>query len=214
MGMITDLYGESGSGKTQMGFTASVNCVKNGGKVLYVDTAGTFRPERIAEIAGGKSVLESITYLRALGTADQIDAMKRIPELDPDLIIVDTVTGLFSAEYAGPARHIEVMKHLRDLAIIALTSRAAVVVTNMVRNVPATIVDQAGRNVAVAVIPSQQREYLGSSVSIFSHVKVKLEIIDPKRSVFRAKLVQPPKANTVEFAITASGICDLGSENA
>ena len=207
-GMITDVYGESGSGKTQMCFALAVNCIKEGGKVMFVDTAGTFRPERILEMAGSREVLEKITYTRAFGTADQINAIQKISELNPELVIVDTVTSLFSAEYSGPSRHLAVMKHLHDLAISAISSRCAVVVTNMVRNVPATIVDQAGRNVAQAIVPSQQREYLGSSVSIFSHFKLKLEIVDAKGSIYRARLIQPPGGKTVAFSIESLGISD------
>ena len=208
-GMITDVYGESGSGKTQLCFTLAVNCVKNGGKVLFVDTAGTFRPERIVEIGGLWDVLEKITYLRALVTADQINAIQKIADLEPELVIIDTVTGLFSVEYSGPSRHLAVMKHLRNLAVAAIASRCAVVVTNMVRSVPSNVVDPAGRNVAHAISPVQLREYLGSSVSIYSHIKLKLAIIDAKNSMFRAKLVQPPKAAAIEFGISTRGISDL-----
>jgi hypothetical protein len=79
----------------------------------------------------------------------------------------------------------------------------------MVRSAPVTVVDQAGRNVAQAVIPSEQREYLGSSVSIYSHMKLKLEIVDPSRSLFRALLVQPPGREPVPFALTPRGISDI-----
>ena len=208
-GLITDVYGESGSGKTQLCFTAAVNCIKNTGNVLFVDTAGNFRPERIMEIGGSPEILEKITYLRALVTGDQINAIQKIADLDPRLVIVDTVTGLFSAEYSGPSRHLAVMKHLRNLAMAAIACRCAVVVTNMVRQVPTSIMDQAGKNIAQAIIPAQQREYLGSSVSIYSHIKLKLEIIDAKSSIFRAKLIQPPRAAAAEFGISATGVTDL-----
>ncbi|HKU48600.1 MAG TPA: ATPase domain-containing protein [Nitrososphaera sp.] len=208
-GMITDVYGESGSGKTQLCFTLAVNCAKNGDRVLFVDTAGTFRPERILEIGTSREVLEKITYLRAFGTADQVSVVQKIPQLDPQLLIIDTVTSLFSAEYSGPSRHLAIMKHLHDLAISAMASHCAVVITNMVRNVPATVIDQAGRNVAQAIIPSQQREYLGSSVSIYSHFKLKLEIVDARNSVFRAVLVQPPGKDPATFGITSRGISEI-----
>lgn len=207
-GMITDVYGESGSGKTQLCFTLAVNCINKNGKVLFVDTAGTFRPERIIDIGGSRDVLEKITYHRALVTADQINSVQKIFDLDPQLVVIDTVTGLFSAEYSGPSRHLMVMKHLRNLAMAAITSRCAVVVTNMIRSVPSNLVDQAGRNLARTVIPALQREYLGSTVSIFSHVKLKLEIIDAKHSLFRAKLVQPPKAAAIEYRVLTRGISD------
>jgi RecA/RadA recombinase len=206
-GMITDVYGESGSGKTQLCFTLCANCIREGGRVLFVDTAGTFRPERIAEISGSKNILEKILLVRALSVADQVAAVQKIPDAGNGLVIVDSVTSLFSAEYSGPSRHLAVMKHLRELGLSAINSDCAVVVTNMVRNVPSEIQDQS-RKTAPAVVPSQQREYLGSSVSIYSHMKLKLEIIDPKLSLFRAILLQPPGKMPVEFGITSSGISD------
>ena len=208
-GMITDVYGESGSGKTQLCFTVSVNCVKNGGHVLFVDTAGTFRPERILEIGGASEILEHIKYLRALGTRDQLEVAQQIVDLNPQLVVIDTVTDLFSAEYSGPARHLAVMKHLRDLAVAAINYRCVVLVTNMIRNAPA-IIDQSVGNDTVTPVPVQQREYLGSSVSIYSHFKLKFEIVEPKKSLFRAKLIQPPRPSSVEFKISRNGITDLG----
>lgn len=208
-GMVTDVYGESGSGKSQLCFTLCANCARDGDGAIFVDTAGTFRPERIAEIAGTPDALDRITFVRALNTFDQAGSVKKILDTSPQLVLVDTVTSLFSAEYSGPARHLAVMKHLHELALAAINAGCAVVVTNMVRSAPITVVDQAGRNVAQAVVPSQQREYLGSSVSIYSHVKLKLEIVDPAKSLFRALLVQPAGKEPVPFAITPRGISDV-----
>jgi hypothetical protein len=107
------------------------------------------------------------------------------------------------------------MKHLRELGMSAINSDCAVVVTNMVRNVPATVQDQGSRKTAGAILPSQQREYLGSSVSIYSHMKMKLEIVDPKQSLFRAILLQPPGRAPVEYRISPLGISDTyGSADA
>lgn len=208
-GMVTDVYGESGSGKSQLCFTLCANCVSDGGNAMFVDTAGTFRPERIVEIAGSPGALDRIAFVRALNTIDQSSAVKKILDTGPRLMVVDTATSLFSAEYSGPARHLAVMKHLHELALAAINAGCAVVATNMVRSVPITVVDQAGRNVAQAVIPSQQREYLGRSVSIYSHVKLKLEIVDAAKSSFRALLVQPAGKVPVPFAITTRGISDI-----
>lgn len=208
-GMVTDVYGESGSGKSQLCFTLCANCARDGGSAMFVDTAGTFRPERIVEIAGTPDALDRITFVRALNTYDQAGAVKRIMDTGPRLVILDTLTSLFSAEYSGPARHLAVMKHLHELALVAINAGCAVVVTNMVRNAPITVVDQAGRNVAQAVVPSQQREYLGSSVSIYSHVKIKLEIVDAAKSSFQALLVQPAGKAPAPFAITSRGISDI-----
>jgi RecA/RadA recombinase len=207
-GMITGIYGESGSGKSQICFTLSANCAIEGASTLFIDTAGTFRPERIVEISGSKQVLEKITYIRALTTIDQINTTKQILEIHPELVVVDTLTSLFSAEYSGPARHIAVMNYLHKLALLAINLGCAIVVTNMVRTAPMTLVDQAGRNIAQAVVPSQQREYLGSTVSLYSHMKIKLEIVNSAKSSFQAVLVQPAGKRSAPFAIKVEGISD------
>jgi RecA/RadA recombinase len=210
-GMITDIYGESASGKSQICFTLCANCAKEGARTLFIDTVGTFRPERIMEISGSQHVLEKIAYIRALTTIDQTNAIKKILDIGPALVLVDTLASLFSTEYSGPARHLALMNYLHKLALVAINSRCAMVVTNMVRTAPITLLDQAGRNVAQAVVPSQQREYLGTSVSIYSHMKIKLEIIDGAKSSFQAVLVQPAGKGSAPFTITIQGISDRQS---
>ena len=208
-GMITDIYGESGSGKSQLCFTLCANISKYAAKTLFIDTVGTFRPERIMEIAGSQLALEKIAYVRAYTTIDQINATKKILKVQPTLVIVDSLTSLFSTEYAGPERHRALMKHLHELALLATCSGCAIVVTNMVRTAPPiTLIDQAGRNIAQAVVPWQQREYLGSSVSIYSHMRMKVEIIDSAKSSFQAVLVQPAGKAPVPFTISVLGVSD------
>ena len=59
---VTEVYGEFGSGKTQLCHTLCVNVQKPkeegglDGGVLYIDTEGTFRPERIVSIAKAKGI--------------------------------------------------------------------------------------------------------------------------------------------------------------
>ena len=56
-GSITEIYGEFRSGKTQLCHTLCVTCqlpIDMGGgegKALYIDTEGTFRPQRLQQIA-------------------------------------------------------------------------------------------------------------------------------------------------------------------
>ena len=56
---LVEVYGEFGSGKTQIGHQLAVNCtlpVEEGGldgDVFYIDTEDTFRPERITQMARG-----------------------------------------------------------------------------------------------------------------------------------------------------------------
>lgn len=207
--MVTDIYGQSGSGKSQLCFTITSNYSMNGGRALFIDTSGTFRPERIIDISHSQRTLEHITVLRALTTSDQTNAIQRIREIDPGLVVVDTLTGLFSAELGGPSRHLAVMKHLHALALCAIETGCAIVFTNMVRSVPPTLADQTGYDAARPFIPAQQREYLGSSVSIYSHARLRLEIVNQQRSISRATLVHPPTNRYADFIVSQNGVSDF-----
>src|SRR5271170_1101872 len=113
---ITEAYGKFASGKTQLGFQLAVNSqrpVKNGGldgKVLFIDTEGTFRPDRIEQVAKAadmdpKAVLENILVVRATTTDQQILAIERadklVRESNVKLIIVDSLMALFRSEFLG-----------------------------------------------------------------------------------------------------------------
>lgn len=53
---ITEFYGSAGAGKSQICYTLAVMAAQNkengkNGRVIYVDTEGKFRPERLVTIA-------------------------------------------------------------------------------------------------------------------------------------------------------------------
>jgi DNA repair protein RAD51 len=75
-GSITEIFGEFRTGKTQICHTLCVTCQlpreKGGGegKAMYIDTEGTFRPERLVSISerfglDPQEVLENVAYARA-----------------------------------------------------------------------------------------------------------------------------------------------------
>jgi RecA/RadA recombinase len=182
---------------------------------LFIDTAGTFRPERISEIAGSRksgTVLDKIMFVRALSVYDQINAIDLISDTNPRLIIVDTATALISDEFRGSARHLILMNYIHKLSLVAINFNCAVVITNVIRDMPirTTLVDQGGHNLRAAIKTtanlSQQREFMGASLSIYIHIKLKLEIINLEKSLFGASLMQPIQRDGVLFNITSKGI--------
>lgn len=81
-GSITELFGEFRTGKSQLCHTLAVTCqlpIDMGGaegKCLYIDTEGTFRPERLLAVAeryglNGTDVLDNVAYARAYNTDHQ-----------------------------------------------------------------------------------------------------------------------------------------------
>ena len=120
-----------------------------GGEVFYIDTEDTFRPERITQMAEGmgldpSEVLERIHVARAYNSAHQmllVDEIQRMGRsIDVRLIIVDSLTSHFRAEYLGrgmlAARQQKLNRHLKDLKKLADVNNALVLVTNQVHSKP------------------------------------------------------------------------------
>lgn len=220
-GIVTDIYGQSGAGKSQLCFTLCANYAKHSrqeDRILFIDTVGTFRPERVSEIAGARknsTVLNKIMFVRALSVYDQIHAISLISDFNPRLVIVDTATALFSDEFRGPTRHLVLMNYIHKLSLIAINFDCAVVITNVIRDAPirTTLIDQGGHNRRAAIKTTttnsfQQREFMGASISIYVHIKLKLEIINLEKSLFGASLMQPMQKDRVLFNVTSKGISD------
>ena len=218
-GIVTDIYGQSGAGKSQLCFTLCANCarhLKQGEMIMFVDTVGTFRPERISEIARSEKNdnINKIMLLRALSTADQINAIKKIVDNNLRLLIIDSATSLFSNEFKGPSRHLALMKYLHGLSLAAIDFDCGIVITNMVRDVPVikSTANYSNNIVKRALKPAadslQQHEFMGTSVSIYAHIRLKLEVVNPERSLFAARLIQPMRKEQVYFTITARGVSD------
>ena len=159
---ITEFYGEFGSGKTQICHQLAINVQlppEQGGldgSVIMIDTENTFRPERIKQIAESREldpeeILRSIYVARAFNSNHQIllvdNAMELANKLKEEgkpvrLIIVDSLTAHFRAEYVGRGtladRQQKLNRHLHDLLRFADLYNAAVVVTNQVQAKPDT----------------------------------------------------------------------------
>ena len=54
--IITDIFGFNGTGKTQLSLQISLEPLKQNNDVLFIDTTGEFRPERMFEIVKNRSL--------------------------------------------------------------------------------------------------------------------------------------------------------------
>lgn len=154
---ITEAFGSYGSGKTQLGLSLAVNVQmpleKGGaeGKAVYIDTEGTFRPERIRQIAEAKganpeSVLKNILVARAFNSDHQILLIDKVGELIKNgepvrIVVVDSLTAHFRAEFSGRGmladRQQKLNRYLHNLMKMAEQYNLAVYVTNQVMANPA-----------------------------------------------------------------------------
>jgi len=152
---ITEFYGEFGSGKTQLGLQLAVTIqlpVDKGGldsQAIIIDTENTFRPERIVQMAEAlgmdpEQVLSKIHVGRAYNSHQQtlmVDKAREIAKQFPvRLLVVDSLTAAFRAEYVGRGtladRQQKLNKQMHDLARFGDLYNSAVLVTNQVSAKP------------------------------------------------------------------------------
>ncbi len=152
---ITEVYGEFGSGKTQLAHQVSVMATippEQGGlngHVVVIDTENTFRPDRIVQMATAlgqnpDETLKKIHVARAFNSDHQIFLVDKIGDVANQypvrLIIVDSLTAHFRAEFAGRGnladRQQKLNRHMHDLMKFADKHNAAVLVTNQVQANP------------------------------------------------------------------------------
>jgi len=92
--IITKIYGEAGSGKTNLCLQASRECANNGKRVAYIDSEGASL-ERLGQICKNYSyekILKNILFFSPSSLEDQEKMVKNaINVKDLDLIIMDTI---------------------------------------------------------------------------------------------------------------------------
>ena len=155
---ITEIYGEFGSGKTQICHTSSVTVQKRRseggleGGVIYIDTENTFRPERIVSISKLRNmehikVLENIIVAKAFNSAHQELIIQEIGNIieskNIKLLILDSAISHYRAEYLGRGtlseRQQKINKLMHTLLRISETYQIATILTNQIQAVPDTI---------------------------------------------------------------------------
>ncbi|MFB5606995.1 MAG: ATPase domain-containing protein [Candidatus Nitrosomaritimum yanchengensis] len=193
---ITDIYGANGTGKTQLLLQICINSIKNEGIVLFLDTTGGFRPERILEIQKHQNldlnILDKITISRIRNTSEQINSIKN-PDLGRfSLIVIDNITDLFSYEYKTEEAIFEknslFMRHLHDLSLIALTKKIPIVITNMIRN-----------------MEDKEVENMRRATDLYTHIKIKLS---KNSSKYHGEVNWLLNHDTFTYQIGSSGLTD------
>lgn len=155
---VTEVYGEFGTGKTQLCHTLCVMVQQEKkfggleGRAVYIDTENTFRPERIVAISQARGfhpqkALENIVVAKAYNSAHQELIIEEtgpvIEDRNVKLVIVDSAVAHYRAEFLGRAtlseRQQRLNKFMHILVRMAETYEVAVVVTNQIQASPDAI---------------------------------------------------------------------------
>ena len=154
---VTEFYGEFGSGKSQICHTLcaiSPQPVEAGGLdsgVIYIDTEGTFRPERLNQIARARGlepsyVLKNVAVCKVYNSSHLEliikDIGKYINDFKAKLVIIDSIISLHRAEFAGRGTLADRQQRLNNILhkLVRLSEifNIAVIITNQVQSSPDT----------------------------------------------------------------------------
>ena len=158
-GSISECFGEFGSSKSQIAHVLSVRVQLPKdlggveGSVIFIDGEGTFRPERIIQMANGmgldaNEVLKNIKVARAFNSDHQMLLSEKSEEIIKEgingkpvkLLIVDSLTSHFRADFSGRGqladRQQKLNRHMHTLMKLANQYNLCVYVTNQVMAKP------------------------------------------------------------------------------
>lgn len=197
-GVVTQLYGEAASGKSTLCALATVQALRTGRAVVYIDTEG-FSAERFRQIAGDEAeiLVERLFLFEPLDLAEQGTMIANVDSLlrtrSAALVVLDSATALYRQEDLEESN--EALRRLtrQMLHLLGLARRydLPVLVTNQVYMDP-------GRNRLVGLG--------GTALEHISKVIVQLEKADGRRRAVLAKHRSRPEGTRFEFEITATGI--------
>ncbi len=212
-GAITNFYGAPGTGKTNLCLLLSIECVKNGGKVAYIDTEGGLSLDRLKQITSDhEKTLKNIILAEPRTFEEQAKCVRSLEKEDVDLVVLDSSVALYRLEHSENGHQKEGAKKVdkekmeankelsKQLSILSNISRdkkiPVVVTTHTYKNW------ETGENDVVG----------GDSIKYWSKAIVFLERTgkDGERKAIIAKHRSQPEGKAVKFVITEDGIKPSG----
>uniref|UniRef100_A0A7N6B0H2 Meiotic recombination protein n=1 Tax=Anabas testudineus TaxID=64144 RepID=A0A7N6B0H2_ANATE len=202
---ITEAFGEFRTGKTQLSHTLCVTAQLpgengySGGKVIFIDTENTFRPDRLRDIADRfnvdhDAVLDNVLYARAYTSTNT---------LLKTFLIIDSIMALFRVDFSGRGelaeRQQKLAQMLSRLQKISEEYNVAVFITNQMTADPG----------AGMTFQADPKKPIGGH--ILAHASTTRISLRKGRGEMRiAKIFDSPDMpeNEATFAISAGGVTD------
>ncbi|GAB7366396.1 hypothetical protein MBLNU230_g8193t1 [Neophaeotheca triangularis] len=154
-GSINEVFGEFRCGKTQLAHTLAViaqlpkDLGGANGKVAWIDAEGTYRPERIVQIAerfglDPEAALDNMLIARPFNSEQQHEGLHSLSEPfatgEYRLLVIDSICALFRTDFSGRGelneRQGKLGQHLRKIIQMAEEFNITVFITNQVQSDP------------------------------------------------------------------------------
>nr|MDO8100267.1 ATPase domain-containing protein [Candidatus Njordarchaeota archaeon] len=204
-GILTQIYGVAGSGKTSIALQCALNCISQGWKVVYIDADSSFPRKRFLQISSRfkSPVLSRFLLLSPRSFTDQSDNIDLIEILAKEgvhLIVFDSVASLYRYSVGVDREenvyiNMELCRQMAVLLHVAERSDAAAIVLNQVRG-------GALQYSHVDSVPVASQV-----VDPWCRVSLRLERLGelPRRKAILEKHHSRPVGSSVEFSLTDLG---------
>jgi RecA/RadA recombinase len=200
-GSATEVYGGSGTGKSQFCFQLSVGFSSRGRRVLYFDASGAFRPERIEEIAIERNITPrlDLIHVSRLKTSQGLSQLLEIVKKGPlgldayEVVIIDSIADFFLGSQGEDDYSFRMILPitLQQLSVFSLRTLTPVIFTNQVR----TRITQSESSVV---------EFGGNVIAQMVHNRILFEKIG--QNFFASVWQLTGEKNTRQIFISAIGI--------
>ncbi|MGA9097887.1 MAG: DNA repair and recombination protein RadB [Methanotrichaceae archaeon] len=198
-GIITQLYGEAGSGKTNIAIQLAIQAVSRGLRVIFIDTEG-FSPDRFAQIAGenAKEIAGRIMIFEPMSLEQQHISIKEASKVagkDLGLVVLDSATSLYRVLLEA-----EDNRAVRRMLSVQMSELQEIARKHMI---PVVITNQIYTDIETGTL----RPLGGTSMEHLCKAIISLEKIgDGARRARIVKHRSQPEGETAEFRITAKGV--------
>ncbi|MEA1905367.1 MAG: DNA repair and recombination protein RadB [Euryarchaeota archaeon] len=198
-GVVTQLFGAPGTGKTNICLQLIIECVKGGKKVVFIDSEG-FSPERFEQIAGSDAsdIAKDVIIYEPINLDQQYSNIKELDKIVKEnmgLIVLDSATTFYRLALENgdnmSLRRV-LANQVAHLHRIARKYGIAVVITNQVY----TDIDSD----ELCAVGGTMVEHLSKAIIRLEHVGT-----GRRRATIR-KHRSRPEGVSCEFLITQQGV--------
>lgn len=207
---ITQLYGEGGSGKTNICLQVARNVVKGGQKAIYIDTEG-ISMERFEQICGGEDeyniISREVLFFQPMNSDQLRDAVSSTvklasKDLHIGLVILDSATVFYRMNF-GSKRDDDNRREIGNVILELMN-------ISRKQDIPVLITSQVYSSLG----PQDIRPLGGHSLAHNCKVIMRIERLGEGgfRKATIAKHRSMPTGEPVYFKLTWNGVEDLDDE--
>ncbi len=135
-GIVTEVYGPAGAGKTNFCIHFSLSAAERGGKVAYLDTEGGLSAERVRQVAPSARLMKNILVKRVTDFWQQEDTIKALERKEGlSGIVVDSIVMLYRLALTDKTAqdvNRSLAGQLHSLSLLAESRKIPVLITNQV----------------------------------------------------------------------------------